>query len=550
MGNERSADAVISVVPHTREGVELLRQRLAVFWGAVLVVCVVALVPTHVLSALSLGRQVNAGLTHPGTVAQLASLIAVGVIWFWCRFRQPSQRALEMLDAAAVLAFCSGGAAMTYFAPGALLPALDTGGPASPNLSGGLLAVVVISTMRAALVPSTPQRTAVVSALACLPLVVASGLLTGDAPSPAERTSFLTTIMISVFFTPLPTVISAVIYRLQRQVEEARQLGQYTLEAKIGEGGMGVVYRARHALLRRPTAIKLLPPERAGTEALARFQREVLQTSRLSHPNTVAIYDFGTTASGIFYYAMEYLDGVSLQELVEQDGPQPPGRVAHLLIQACGALSEAHAAGLIHRDIKPANLHLSNRGGVADHLKVLDFGLVKDLAATGVNAEPSLTSAGSLLGTPLYLAPEAISAPDGVDARADVYALGAVAYFLLTGAAPFGGNSLVEICGKHLHVEPEPPSKWVEREIPAALEALVLSCLAKAPAGRPASARELARSLRDAAGGWSHDDAERWWEQRGPSVLERSVKRRKTEARGSGNDTLALDLESRVPAQE
>jgi len=545
---ERSAEAVISVMPETREGVELLRRRLALFWGTVGVVCAIAFVPTQLLGVLSLGKSVASGLIHPGTLVQLASLVVVAGIWYWCRYRRPTRSVLETLDAVAVVEFCGGGAFMTYAAPGAAMPALDLGGRASTAVSPGLLAVVVILTLRAALIPSTPRRTVLVSLLGVLPLAVAAILIEREDGSPAAVTTLAMTLIFAVLVVPFPTIISAVIYRLQRQVDEAKQLGQYTLEAKIGEGGMGVVYRARHALLRRPTAIKLLPPERAGAEALSRFQREVQQTSRLSHPNTVAIYDFGTTASGIFYYAMEYLDGVSLQELVDHDGPQPAGRVAHILRQACGALAEAHAAGLVHRDIKPANLHLCSRGGVADHVKVLDFGLVKDVSAA--RAEPSLTSAGSLLGTPLYLAPEAISDGDAVDGRADLYALGAVGYFLLTGSAPFPGKTLVEVCSQHLHIVPEPPSSRLGREVPEALEALVLRCLEKAPSARPGSARELGRALDllVATYGWTEDDAEGWWQQRGRAVLELIERERGDSGIDTGESTVAVDFESRAPA--
>ena len=235
------------------------------------------------------------------------------------------------------------------------------------------------------------------------------------------------------------------ISRLRRQVEK---VGPYRLTARLGHGAMGVVWEARHALLRRPTAVKLLAPGTEGERSLARFEREVQLTAGLTHPSTIAIYDYGRTGDGVFYYAMELLHGINLLQLVTLEGPLPPSRVVHLLRQACGALSEAHAAGLIHRDIKPANLMICVYGGIPDFLKVLDFGLVKDIAAPdpqargaagGDAADPALSQDGSLLGTPLYMAPEGMSDPTRIDVRADLFALGAVGYFLLTGRSPFPG---------------------------------------------------------------------------------------------------------------
>jgi serine/threonine-protein kinase len=278
------------------------------------------------------------------------------------------------------------------------------------------------------------------------------------------------------------------------------QLGAYTLEEKLGEGGMGVVYKARHALLERPTAIKLLRPDHGSPEAVRRFEREVQLTSQLSHPNTISIYDFGRSADGAFYYAMEYVDGLDLQTLVEREGPQEPARVAHLLAQICGALAEAHGVGLIHRDIKPANLMLCERGGAKDVIKVLDFGLIKHFD----NRPSDLTHSDvqSVVGTPLYLSPEALIAPDTMDGRSDLYAVGVVGYFLLTGEAPFTGSGLLEVCAHHLHSTPVPPSQRLGRRIPAALEELILSCLHKAKENRPASAADVRDALLPLAATW------------------------------------------------
>jgi serine/threonine-protein kinase len=309
---------------------------------------------------------------------------------------------------------------------------------------------------------------------------------------------------------------SQTIYGLRKAVSDVRRLGQYTLEQKLGEGGMGVVYRASHAMLRRPTAIKLLLPDRAGKDALARFEREVQRTAMLTHPNTVTVFDYGRTTDGVFYYAMELLEGAALDEIVEVDGPQPAERVIHLLEQAAASLAEAHDAGLIHRDVKPGNILVVDRGGISDLVKVVDFGLVKDVGASARGAAtsaPALTMADAITGTPLYIAPETVLAPETVDARADLYALGAVGYWLLTGTHVFNGRSIVEVCAHHLHSVPDAPSARLAAPVAPDLEAVLLACLAKRPEDRPASAHVLRERLRACAavGGWTNARAAQWW---------------------------------------
>ena len=246
-------------------------------------------------------------------------------------------------------------------------------------------------------------------------------------------------------------VFTLVVARLRREAQkaaiEAQQLGQYKLEQKLGAGGMGVVYKGHHAMLRRPTAIKMLDVDKVNEASIERFEREVQITSQLNNPNTVAIYDYGRTPEGVFYYAMEYLDGIDLQTLVERYGPQPVPRVIHILQQICGSLYEAHSLGLVHRDIKPANIMLNRRGGEPDVVKVLDFGLVK---ALDDEKQAGLTQQNSLTGTPLYMSPEAIQLPNSVDPRSDLYAVGAVGYFLLTGQPVFEAENVVELCQKHV----------------------------------------------------------------------------------------------------
>jgi serine/threonine protein kinase len=318
-------------------------------------------------------------------------------------------------------------------------------------------------------------------------------------------------------------VFSLVVARLQREAQQAaiasQKLGQYTLDKKLGAGGMGIVYKGHHAVLRRPTAIKLLDVEKVNPSSLERFEREVQITCQLNHPNTVAIYDFGRTPEGVFFYAMEYLDGIDLQTLVERYGPQPESRVIHILRQVCGSLYEAHSQGLVHRDIKPANVMLNRRGGEPDFVKVLDFGLVK---AVDDQKQAGLTAANSLTGTPLYMSPESIQTPQAVDARSDLYAVGAVGYFLLTGQPVFDAQNLIELCQLHVSQPPIPPSQRSGRTIGADLEAVLLDCLDKARARRPQTARELAVQLGrcTAADGWSVEEADAWWNRHERSATE------------------------------
>lgn len=379
-------------------------------------------------------------------------------------------------------------------------------------------------------VPSTARRTLLVAGLMTLPLLVCVFLAyrawdpalydppaaiwpkgkVGDMAYPA-------TIVTAVWWgiaVAIAAGFSQTLYGLRKAVSDIQRLGQYTLEKKLGEGGMGVVYRASHAMLRRPTAIKLILPDRAGKEALIRFEREVRRTAMLTHPNTVTVFDYGRTTDGVFYYAMELLEGASLDEIVEVDGPQPEERVIHLLEQAAGSLAEAHDAGLIHRDVKPANILVIDRGGISDLVKVVDFGLVKEVGSReGAPPEPALTMADTITGTPLYMAPETMTAPDTVDARMDLYALGAVGYWLLTGTHVFDGRSILEVFGHHMHSVPDPPSTRLGKPVSPDLEAVLLACLAKAPEDRPASAHVLRERLRACvvAGRWTNVRAAQWW---------------------------------------
>jgi serine/threonine protein kinase len=496
---------VTSAPANTEEGRALLQNRLALVGRVTSVIAVVFFLLALFVANYVVDQGNAAALSH---VAMLAVNL---VLWAIAgRPRQLGQTCLLVLDTLAAWANCG------VFIVLGLLCYPKWGRPELFEL----FCVSHLLALRSFLVPSTALRTFLVGIVPVGAVVLGTYTtylnfsLHPTAPNAGGMATLAGVLGLATMI--VTTLTSRTIFSLRERVREAAQLGQYTLLEKIGEGGMGIVYKAKHAMLRRPTAIKLLPPDRAGEHNLARFEREVQLTSELTHPNTIAIYDYGRSAEGVLYYAMEYLEGLDLETLVALAGPQPPARVIHILTQVCGALEEAHGVGLIHRDIKPGNILLCARGGVYDVAKVVDFGLVKQLAA------PQNTSASSIdqiIGTPLYMSPEAIVRPNSLTAASDLYALGAVGYFLLTGQPPFTGATVVEVCGHQLHTAPEPPSQRLGQPIPEALEAILLACLAKQPAGRPESAGELARrlqALREPS--WSSDDARAFWEQHGDAI--------------------------------
>jgi serine/threonine-protein kinase len=311
------------------------------------------------------------------------------------------------------------------------------------------------------------------------------------------------------------------ISELRRQAFQARRLGQYQLKQRLGAGGMGEVYLAEHVLLRRPCALKLIRPERADNPTdLARFEREVRTTATLTHPNVVQIFDYGHADDGTFYYAMEYLPGFSLEHFVNHYGPLPAGRVVHYLLQVCGALREAHSAGLIHRDVKPGNIIVCCRGGLHDVAKILDFGLVS--VRGGIEGGEKLTQEGAIAGTPAYMSPEQASGREDLDARSDIYSLGCVAYFLLTGRPPFADRPAAHVVAAHIYEPPAPPTA-LRPDVPAEVESIVLRCLAKAPSERYPRVQDLVDALSHcrAAAQWTQAEAASWWQDRvgfeGPS---------------------------------
>ncbi|HEY8258956.1 MAG TPA: serine/threonine-protein kinase [Gemmatimonadales bacterium] len=378
--------------------------------------------------------------------------------------------------------------------------------------------VGAIVLMFAAIVPNTPGKTLVASFIAVsmtpLSMLVAKARGTWDF---GPTSNVLVMHYPDYLLVIIAVVISHVFTRLGQKVAKAREMGSYQLGELIGRGGMGEVYQATHRMLARPAAIKLIRPEmikaaagEAGQIAVTRFRREAQAAANLRSPHTVELYDFGVTDDHTLYFVMELLDGMDLETLVRRYGRVPANRVIHILRQVCESLEEAHASGLVHRDIKPANIHVGRLGRRHDFVKVLDFGLVKSVA--GATGEDSLaTAAGLTPGTPSYMAPEMASGT-GVDGRADIYALGCVAYYLMTGKTVFEGNAL-QVISKHLGTAPVPPTQRAGISLPPGLESLVLACLAKDPDARPRTAEELADKLAAIhVEPWGEAEAAHWWQ--------------------------------------
>jgi eukaryotic-like serine/threonine-protein kinase len=369
-------------------------------------------------------------------------------------------------------------------------------------------------------IPNTWRRAAVVDGIICAApvLLIAYAWTVNPAFAALARNNFgvvvEVTIMMGITYI-CATYGTSVIGNLREEAFVAKQLGQYRLCRPLGSGGMGEVYLAEHQMMKRPCAIKLIRPGKsADPQALARFEREVRATAKLSHWNSIEIFDYGRTDDGTFYYVMEYLPGLSLADLVEKHGALPPARAVHLLMQTCDALAEAHAQGLIHRDIKPGNIFSAQRGGIFDVAKLLDFGLAKPISH---DVQPvQLTQEGAITGSPLYMSPEQALGDSEPDARSDIYSIGAVAYYLLTGSPPFSGDKAIRIILAHAHDEVVPPSR-LRTDIPADVEQIVMRCLAKNPEERYQDVLALRQALSEcaAATGWTHGDAAKWWQING-----------------------------------
>lgn len=523
----------------TEEGREFLQQRVARFG----LVAGAGSFVFWLFRSITIIADLDESIDDPSFWWHLAAAALLLAPWVLCRGTARSPAFVQWVEGVGLVA-----ASASYAIMGVYIPLSS-----SPGLVM-VLALSLATVARAVYVPSTARRTLVLGLIIGVPVVGATyaayldfdpaqwravdaelGALTPTAAA-ISQSVYVGAWWLSM--VAVCTLASGVIFGLRKEVRDVRRLGQYAVGQKLGEGGMGIVYRASHAMLQRPTAIKLLNPEKVGEHSIARFEREVRLTAQLSHPNTVTIFDYGRTPDGLFYYAMELLDWVSLDELVALDGAEPAGRVVSLLRQAAGALAEAHGVGLIHRDIKPGNIMLCERGGAPDVVKVVDFGLVKEL---GRDEMVTVTSANIVTGTPKYMAPEALIAPDDVDGRSDLYALGAVGYFLVTGQHVFEGGTTVEVCSHHLHTKPTSPSERLGREVPSDLEGLILACLAKNPADRPQTAIELEKRLANCeVPAWDTEQAAAWWLE----YRESSRARRDEVNSSSFEKTMAVDLAS------
>jgi serine/threonine-protein kinase len=445
-------------------------------------------------------------------------LIGAIVLWRSPRMSQRSLRLWELAHFGILAAYCAHSRFQT-------LSYVDEGRPNSLSLL--LWGVVTLQGFiplilaYGVLIPNTRWRSLlVVAALSAVPFAALAAAATAN---PALRGIDLTTLMIqNVYVLVFPSAIAVFAAdratALQRRAFEAErraeQIGQYALKRKLGEGGMGEVWLAEHALLKRPCAVKFIRPDLAAHPAtVARFVREVQAVTGLTHVNTVRVYDYGRAENGCFYYVMEYLDGPTLEKLVRETGRLLPGRVVYLLRQVCGALAEAHAAGLVHRDLKPGNVIVAALGGQRDVAKLLDFGLVQDLSA---DADDRLTRTGTVLGTPAYMSPEQAAGESALDARGDVYSLGAVAFFTLVGRPPFQGKALGQLLAAH-RSEPPPVLTDLRPDVPADLAAVVARCLAKEPHDRFQSASDLDQALAQCgcAADWSAERAAEWWQAAG-----------------------------------
>ena len=481
-------------------------------------------------------------LTDPGFLVHAAAIVPLLGVWLICRQGQFSVNVIHAIENTGIFL-----ASICYIRMG-----LDI----RPEVGADTITAFILALMmfaRSVFVPSSARRTTILGVLIGIPLVAAmyyhylsvdlhswrSFGYQGGSHERVAASQAVITVMWWTLTVGLAALASRVIHRLRKEVSDIQSLGQYNLNRKLGEGAMGVVYEAQHGMLKRPTAIKLLRPELADPDALDRFRREVQLTAKLTHPNTVTIYDYGRTPDGLFYYAMELLDGATLTEVVKAGGPQSIERVVRILRDAALALNEAHAVGLIHRDIKPSNIMLARQGGVPDVTKVLDFGLVKNL---GKVDDLEKTNTMSIKGTPHYLSPEAIQDPQGIDARTDLYALGAVGYYLLAGRHVFDGKTIMEVCLHHVHTKPTPLSEVSSVEIPAGLEAIIMACLEKDQVNRPASGQELADALdRLAVARWTRADAEAWWDAFGGDIEQRA----EPLLASPTEQTVAIDLDER-----
>jgi eukaryotic-like serine/threonine-protein kinase len=496
---------------------EQARARIATM--AMLMTCAFAIDPTLFFGGSIMGRIFGQPLgpeffkDAPFYLSDAAVVVGSGLFWWVARGRRVSARTLHALGLVFEVAICFVIALRTYwedYRDIGMLPSL-TWAPA-------------VTILFPLIVPAPPRLVLLVSACATAMSPLALFVLQRTGQISVDFDFYLNTTLRGCIAIGFAYMGSKVVYGLGREVAAARELGSYQLEEKLGHGGMGDVWRARHRLLARPAAIKLIRPFAGGptvtSDAKRRFEREAQATASLRSPHTVNLFDFGVAEDGAFYYVMELLDGLDADALVRRFGPVPPERAVHLLRQVCHSLSEAESLGLIHRDIKPANIFLCRYGEDYDFVKVLDFGLVKGLDSADDDSptQAPLSRENTVRGTPAFMAPEQALGQAGIDGRADIYALGCVAYWLLSGHLVFSADTPMGYLVQHAQSTPHAASTRTENHIPEALDRLVMACLAKDPADRPPTARDLIERLEnlDGAETWTRDDARRWWDLHQP----------------------------------
>jgi serine/threonine-protein kinase len=480
------------------------------------------LAPTH-----ASGRPIDTAI-HAFVVAVMVAITTV--VWSGWRLSLCWLRILELTLFGAAAAFFLW-LQFIVFHNGEVLRLADPTNPASQErvlrfaAQGHTLRWFILIVIYGTFIPNTWRRCALVVGLMTLTPLVLTAFTCACCPflSGYIQQVLLDMTIVLGIGAAIAIFGSYKISELQQEALEARKLGQYQLKQRLGKGGMGEVYLGEHLLLRRKCAIKLIRPDQAGDPTtLSRFEREVQAMATLTHPNTVEVYDYGRAPDGTFYYVMEYLPGLSLQELVARHGPLVPERAVHFLRQVCGALSEAHAIGLIHRDVKPSNVIACARGGVHDVAKLLDFGLVH---GEGVKAgDARLTIQGTILGSPQYMAPEQALGKAALGARTDIYGVGGLAYYLLTGQSPFPRETAMEMMVAQVHEQP-PSLREVRPDVPADLAEVVMRCLHKAPEGRYADADTLEQALAQCACAdrWGHREARAWWEENGEQAARRAL---------------------------
>jgi serine/threonine-protein kinase len=503
----------------TGSGCCFIQQRLAFFGKLVALLAAGFFVMELLISTVVFHVPVAYVLSTPWTMAHGLGTFLMGALWAVARHGCIRPRILEIFDFAFLLAACTAWAGMVV--PGDSSSALQC-----------LMAIALTTLARAIIVPTKPGRTARLTTLAFLPLILISIWWARTLKVPAMAPSVfafqaVTVVNVALWSTSVivtATVTSRVIYGFRKSIREANQIGPYTLEEKLGAGGMGEVWRARHRMLVRNAAVKLIRPEpllAGGASAdvlLRRFEREARATASLRSPHTVQLFDFGQAEDGTLYYVMEMLVGMDLENLVSRFGPVPAERTIHILRQVCQSLEEAHRNGLTHRDVKPANIFVSRVGTELDFAKVLDFGLVRLRHDRPDSNGVKLTADGAASGTPAYMAPE-IVVGENYDHRVDIYALGCVGYWLLTGKLVFEGSTAMKMMLDHARTPPVRPQTRTELPIPPELEQIIMDCLEKDRAKRPQSAADLGRRLAacPTPAEWTAERAERWWQTHMPS---------------------------------